>query len=184
MKTLSISRTSGCRGLRPRCWRTAITGEIASLAGAADDPRYFQISLPVQPGNSGGALVDDGGTYAAPTVCSAREIFRSPNFSNHKSTFCVTTGAPCSVAAESPTTMKRTRARSNAVSRRISFSANGSVAATDQTFLQSFQRRLFQQNQRVADIVAIGLRICRQNRLHSRHQPARPALNGCAGWSA
>ena len=36
-------------------------GEIASLAGAADDPRYFQISLPVQPGNSGGALVDARG---------------------------------------------------------------------------------------------------------------------------
>ena len=35
--------------------------EIASLAGAADDPRYFQISLPVQPGNSGGALVDAHG---------------------------------------------------------------------------------------------------------------------------
>jgi ribosomal protein S18 acetylase RimI-like enzyme len=32
-------------------------GEIASLSGAADDPRYFQISVPVQPGNSGGALV-------------------------------------------------------------------------------------------------------------------------------
>jgi S1-C subfamily serine protease len=47
--------------LRPRCWRTATTGEIASLAGAADDPRYFQISLPVQPGNSGGALVDARG---------------------------------------------------------------------------------------------------------------------------
>jgi S1-C subfamily serine protease len=31
---------------------------IASLSGAADDPRYFQISVPVQPGNSGGALVD------------------------------------------------------------------------------------------------------------------------------
>ena len=28
-------------------------GEIASLFGAADDPRYFQISVPVQPGNSG-----------------------------------------------------------------------------------------------------------------------------------
>ena len=27
----------------------------------ADDPRYFQISVPVQPGNSGGALVDDRG---------------------------------------------------------------------------------------------------------------------------
>jgi hypothetical protein len=29
--------------LLPRCWRTATTGEIASLAGAADDPRYFQV---------------------------------------------------------------------------------------------------------------------------------------------
>jgi S1-C subfamily serine protease len=34
-------------------------GEIASLSGAGDDPRYFQISVPVQPGNSGGALVDE-----------------------------------------------------------------------------------------------------------------------------
>ena len=32
--------------------------KIASLSGAANDPRYFQISVPVQPGNSGGALVD------------------------------------------------------------------------------------------------------------------------------
>ncbi len=36
-------------------------GEIASLSGAGDDPRYFQISVPVQPGNSGGALVDEQG---------------------------------------------------------------------------------------------------------------------------
>ncbi len=36
-------------------------GEIASLSGAADDARYFQISVPVQPGNSGGALVDARG---------------------------------------------------------------------------------------------------------------------------
>src|ERR1017187_8428940 len=36
-------------------------GEIASLSGAGDDPRYFQISAPVQPGNSGGALVDEWG---------------------------------------------------------------------------------------------------------------------------
>ena len=53
--------------MRPRCWRTATTGEIASLAGAADDPRYFQISLLVQPGSladghrPGGALVDARG---------------------------------------------------------------------------------------------------------------------------
>ena len=36
-------------------------GEIASLSGIQDDPRYFQISVPVQPGNSGGTLVDERG---------------------------------------------------------------------------------------------------------------------------
>ena len=47
----------GLQGFAPKLAK----GEIASLAGAADDPRYFQISLPVQPGNSGGALVDGRG---------------------------------------------------------------------------------------------------------------------------
>lgn len=36
-------------------------GEISSLAGLMDDMRYFQISVPVQPGNSGGALFDTFG---------------------------------------------------------------------------------------------------------------------------
>ena len=36
-------------------------GEIAALSGAGDDSRYFQISVPVQPRNSGGALVDERG---------------------------------------------------------------------------------------------------------------------------
>jgi S1-C subfamily serine protease len=36
-------------------------GEIASLSGTQDDPRYFQISVPLQHGNSGGALVDQRG---------------------------------------------------------------------------------------------------------------------------
>lgn len=36
-------------------------GEIAALSGAQDDARNFQISVPVQPGNSGGALVDEHG---------------------------------------------------------------------------------------------------------------------------
>ena len=47
----------GLQGFAPKLAK----GEIASLSGAADDPRYFQISLPVQPGNSGGALVDARG---------------------------------------------------------------------------------------------------------------------------
>ena len=44
----------GLQGFAPKLAK----GEIASLSGAGDDPRYFQISAPCQPGNSGGALVD------------------------------------------------------------------------------------------------------------------------------
>ncbi len=47
----------GLQGFSPKLAK----GEIASLTGAADDARYFQISVPVQPGNSGGALVDEHG---------------------------------------------------------------------------------------------------------------------------
>ncbi len=36
-------------------------GEISSLNGVADDPRSWQVSVPVQPGNSGGPLLDEGG---------------------------------------------------------------------------------------------------------------------------
>ena len=55
--TVGFSRHRVCKGSRP----SLAKGEIASLSGAADDPRYFQISVPVQPGNSGGALVDEHG---------------------------------------------------------------------------------------------------------------------------
>lgn len=37
------------------------SGEVASLTGACDDPRYIQISVPIQPGNSGGPLIDAAG---------------------------------------------------------------------------------------------------------------------------
>ena len=36
-------------------------GEISSLNGIGDDPRSWQISTPVQPGNSGGPLLDENG---------------------------------------------------------------------------------------------------------------------------
>jgi hypothetical protein len=56
----------GLQGFAPKFAR----GEIASLSGAADDARYFQISVPVQPGNSGGALVDEHGNVVG--VVSAK----------------------------------------------------------------------------------------------------------------
>jgi len=66
MKTSRGWKLAGVEAVCPHCKSDTKLfiprkGEIASLAGAADDPRYFQISLPVQPGNSGGALVDARG---------------------------------------------------------------------------------------------------------------------------
>jgi S1-C subfamily serine protease len=40
---------------------TLTTGEISALAGLADNHRQYQISAPVQPGNSGGPLLDMSG---------------------------------------------------------------------------------------------------------------------------
>lgn len=40
---------------------TLTTGEISALAGLADNQRQYQISAPVQPGNSGGPLLDMSG---------------------------------------------------------------------------------------------------------------------------
>ncbi len=45
------------QGLAPKLTR----GEISSLAGVKDNPGEYQISVPVQPGNSGGAIVDEYG---------------------------------------------------------------------------------------------------------------------------
>jgi TPR repeat protein len=54
----------GLQGFSPKLAK----GEIASLAGIQDDARQFQISVPVQPGNSGGALVDDRGNVIGVVV--------------------------------------------------------------------------------------------------------------------
>jgi S1-C subfamily serine protease len=44
------------------------TGNVTALAGLADDSRYLQISAPVQPGNSGGPLVDRNGSVVGVIV--------------------------------------------------------------------------------------------------------------------
>lgn len=38
-------------------------GNVTALTGLSDDTRYYQISAPVQPGNSGGPLVDANGNF-------------------------------------------------------------------------------------------------------------------------
>ena len=48
-------------------------GEIGSLAGVQDDPRHFQISAPIQPGNSGGALVDERGNVIGVVVATLNQ---------------------------------------------------------------------------------------------------------------
>jgi S1-C subfamily serine protease len=40
---------------------TVTTGTVSSLSGILNDTRYLQISAPVQPGNSGGPLLDTSG---------------------------------------------------------------------------------------------------------------------------
>ncbi len=45
------------QGLSPKVTR----GDISSLSGLRDSPRHWQISAPVQPGNSGGPLFDTSG---------------------------------------------------------------------------------------------------------------------------
>lgn len=45
------------QGVEPKLTK----GDISSLAGIQDDPRHFQVSVPVQPGNSGGPLLDQNG---------------------------------------------------------------------------------------------------------------------------
>jgi TPR repeat protein len=56
----------GLQGFAPKLAK----GEVAALTGAQDDPRCFQISVPLQPGNSGGALVDERGNVVG--VVSAK----------------------------------------------------------------------------------------------------------------
>ena len=49
-------------------------GEINSLSGMQDDPRHFQMSVQVQPGNSGGPLVDMDGNVAGVIVMRLGDV--------------------------------------------------------------------------------------------------------------
>jgi S1-C subfamily serine protease len=59
------------QGLEPKL----TDGKISSLAGARDDARHFQISVAVQPGNSGGALINQAGNVIGViTGCLSEEV--------------------------------------------------------------------------------------------------------------
>jgi hypothetical protein len=46
------------------------TGNVNSLIGIGNDTRYIQISTPIQPGNSGGPLVDESGALVGVTTAT------------------------------------------------------------------------------------------------------------------
>lgn len=49
-------------------------GSISSLSGSADNPNFFQISVPVQPGNSGGPLINKNGQVIGLIVARLNDI--------------------------------------------------------------------------------------------------------------
>jgi TPR repeat protein len=50
------------------------TGNVTALAGFSDDSRFLQISAPVQPGNSGGPLLDRSGTVVGVVVAKLNAL--------------------------------------------------------------------------------------------------------------
>ena len=60
---------TGLQGFEPKFTK----GSISSLAGIQDNPKHFQISVPIQLGNSGGALVDDKGNVVGVIVSKLSE---------------------------------------------------------------------------------------------------------------
>ncbi len=54
----------GIQGAAPKLSK----GTIGALSGIQDDPRAFQVSLPMQPGNSGGPLLDASGNVVGIVV--------------------------------------------------------------------------------------------------------------------
>jgi S1-C subfamily serine protease len=54
-------------------------GNVTSLSGPRDDTRFLQMSTPVQPGNSGGALLDMSGSVVG-VVAAQLSVLQNVNF--------------------------------------------------------------------------------------------------------
>ncbi|MCB1207091.1 MAG: trypsin-like peptidase domain-containing protein [Verrucomicrobiae bacterium] len=55
------------------------TGIVNALSGVRDDPRFIQISAPVQPGNSGGPLISASGRVVGVVAAGLNSIDRMEN---------------------------------------------------------------------------------------------------------
>jgi serine protease Do len=54
-------------------------GNVTSLTGPKDDTRFLQMSAPIQPGNSGGALLDMSGSVVG-VVVAQLSVLQNVNF--------------------------------------------------------------------------------------------------------
>ena len=74
---------------------TVTTGIISSLAGVFNDTRFLQISAPVQPGNSGGPLVDTRGTIVGVVAekLNALKVAKATGDLPENINFAIKTGA-------------------------------------------------------------------------------------------
>ena len=70
------------------------TGAVSALAGPGDDRRFIQITAPVQPGNSGGPVLDAAGNVVGVVVAKldAVEIARSTGDIPQNVNFAVSAG--------------------------------------------------------------------------------------------
>ncbi len=51
------------------------SGNVSALAGMDDDPRFMSFTAPVQPGNSGGPLIDRGGAVAGVVIARLSDSY-------------------------------------------------------------------------------------------------------------
>jgi S1-C subfamily serine protease len=74
---------------------TVTTGIISSLAGLFNDTRFLQISAPVQPGNSGGPLLDTRGTIVGVVAekLNALKVAKATGEIPENISFAIKTGA-------------------------------------------------------------------------------------------
>lgn len=49
-------------------------GRVNALSGMGDDPRFLQIDVPIQPGNSGGPLINDQGELVGVVTATLNEV--------------------------------------------------------------------------------------------------------------